>query len=94
MELFGTCGLAGRIGGDEFMAVLSVTDMEELKKQAEQLKKNPVVLECKGERVEIQFCAGAAVAAPGEDYQDLYRKTDQALYQAKEKGRGEIYLAG
>ena len=92
--LFASGGTVGRIGGDEFMAVLSVKNREELRKKIEELKGRSVNLEYRGERVQTEFCAGTAVAETGDDYQTLYQKADQALYQAKETGRGEIYLAG
>ena len=76
------------------MAVLSVKNREELRKKIEELKGRSVDLEYRGERVQTEFCAGTAVAETGDDYQTLYQKADQALYQAKETGRGEIYLAG
>lgn len=92
--LFASRGTVGRIGGDEFMAVLSVNNREELEEKIKELKKKSVDLEYEGESVRTDFCAGTAVAGKEDDYQALYQKADQALYQAKETGRGEVYLKG
>lgn len=92
--LFASRGTVGRIGGDEFMAVLSVNNREELEEKIKELKKKSIDLEYEGESVRTDFCAGTAVAGKEDDYQALYQKADQALYQAKETGRGEVYLKG
>lgn len=93
-EIFRSYGFVGRIGGDEFMAVFAVKDQEELKDKIRELRDRPVLLEQQGEMVKTEFCAGTAVAAPEDTYQTLYQKADQALYKAKNTGRGETYLAG
>lgn len=87
-EFFASRGKVGRIGGDEFMAVLFVKNRQELQEKIEELEKKSVDLEYGGEKVRIDFCAGTAVAGKEDDYQTLYQKADQALYQAKEIGRG------
>lgn len=92
--LFAARGTVGRIGGDEFMVVLSVNNREELEEKIKELKKKFVDMEYEGESVRTDFCAGTAVAGKEDDYQALYQKADQALYQAKETGRGEVYLKG
>ena len=76
------------------MVVLSVNNREELEEKIKELKKKSVDMEYEGESVRTDFCAGTAVAGKEDDYQALYQKADQALYQAKETGRGEVYLKG
>ena len=76
------------------MAVLAVKDQEELKDRIRELRDRPVLLEQQVALVKTEFCAGTELAAPEDTYQTLYQKADQALYKAKNTGRGETYLAG
>ncbi|MDY0163918.1 GGDEF domain-containing protein [Desulfobotulus sp.] len=73
---------ACRIGGDEF-AILLGADMQ----QAERISK--IILSDMDQKVSI----GIAAHQEGDTPESLARKADQALYYAKENGRGQIALA-
>ena len=40
-----------------------------------------------GATIRTTISAGAALGAPGESFANLYRRADQALYEAKTAGR-------
>lgn len=81
--------IVGRIGGDEFVAFLSVRDREVAEKKAQELT---VVL-----RREIETDAGVCKIAAsigvalspqsGADFESLYKSADIALYQVKKEGK-------
>ncbi len=82
---------AGRIGGDEFMVLLtgpeSVQGAEQL---AENLVRQIRYIQCKEIGMDISCSIGIASAQAGEAYSTLYDAADQALYQAKEQGKNRV----
>lgn len=82
-------GLTGRIGGDEFMAFVPVTG----RRMAEEKARSLVhalwqKVEMDTGKAEITASLGVALwPESGTDFETLYRKADQALYQAKKQGR-------
>ncbi len=89
--VLGEDGRVGRLGGDEFEAILPGTAEEaRLGKLAGELidqVSRPYELE--GHKIEIGASIGIAVACPGKAYASaLVRDADLALYAAKRDGRG------
>jgi len=87
----GPRGQVGRLGGDEFEAVLPGIDAEgslaELAGGIISEISRPFVID--GHRIEIGASIGIAVARPGKAYSDgLVRDADLALYASKAAGRG------
>lgn len=74
-----------RLGGDEFVALLErdVT-REELELQAKILLK---ALEKNSTGIPVTLSIGGLFFGEGRTYKDIYKKTDEVLYQAKERGR-------
>jgi diguanylate cyclase (GGDEF)-like protein len=75
-----------RIGGDEFAAVIECTRIEEAVGVAERLVEA-------ARRIDRTISVGVALQLPGEPAQTTLRRADQALYEAKRKGRDGIRLA-
>ncbi len=81
----------GRIGGDEFIALLVTKDVykfcnygNELLSQIPQIRWNDIDLD-------VNCSIGVAFADSNEyTYFDLYKKTDNALYQAKQVGKKQM----
>ncbi|MGQ0661297.1 MAG: putative bifunctional diguanylate cyclase/phosphodiesterase [Sphingosinicella sp.] len=86
----GERGQIGRLGGDEFEAVLPGQDNGSLAQLAERLIQQvsmPYMIE--GHNISIGASVGIAVAPPGDTCGDsLVRNADLALYSAKAAGRG------
>jgi diguanylate cyclase (GGDEF)-like protein len=87
----GELGQVGRLGGDEFEAVLPAEEEEgRLAALAERLIQHlskPYLI--RGHTISIGASVGIAVARPGKTYaEQLIRDADVALYAAKAAGRG------
>lgn len=85
--------LIGRYGGDEFIALLPETDLENACQAGERLRQ--IVVEsifAKGSQpVRITISVGvASLHHGGENIDSLIERADRALYQAKEQGRNRV----
>ena len=90
-EVIGADGQAGRLGGDEFEAILPGIDDETRLGEisARLIREVSQPYELDGHRVEIGISVGIAIARPGKSYPSaLIRDADLALYAAKDAGRG------
>ncbi|WP_157738655.1 diguanylate cyclase domain-containing protein [Labrenzia sp. VG12] len=91
-------GVVSRIGGDEFIILLTQsTDRQALSSLAQQILSDiarPIDLG-DGRSVEIGISLGIAAAPEcGTNEKDLIRMADMALYRAKENGRNGFEFAG
>ncbi|HEY0412520.1 MAG TPA: EAL domain-containing protein [Allosphingosinicella sp.] len=89
--VLGDQGRVGRLGGDEFEAILPGMETEgslaDLARAIIAEISRPYVID--GHRVEIGASVGIALANPGKAYAEgLVRDADLALYAAKADGRG------
>ncbi len=78
-----------RLGGEEFVALVSVHDASELQQIAERVRMaiaatpmNIGKLSCS-----VTSSIGTAIAAPGENQASVLERADSALYLAKHQGR-------
>lgn len=82
-------GIAGRLGGDEFLLFLPLSDMERIKQLAQTIctclhEFDPEVLE----NLSVSCSVGISLyPSDGTEYEPLLHKADQALYEAKRKGK-------
>ncbi len=82
----GDCGMIGRIGGDEFAAMISKPiRKEELEKRLDLFLEELSKGRFKDQKISCSIGV-CAFTAPAE-LSGLMNKTDQALYQAKNRGR-------
>jgi diguanylate cyclase (GGDEF)-like protein len=77
----------GRLGGEEFLALLPDTGPSAAARTSERLR--AAVAEARGP-VPMTASVGWATLAPGEDPDDLVRRADDALYEAKAAGRDRV----
>lgn len=91
-ENFGSDGLIGRIGGDEFVVFLyDGTDMEKIEERINNLICNFNVLTDEGERQKVFISVGIAhVGEEADSFRKLYKKADDALYRAKQSGKAKL----
>lgn len=90
-ELFRKDDLVGRLGGDEFCAFMKdVVDPEIIEAKAKILNEK-CRIECSGEHgesVKVSVSIGIASCQKNiDDYSELYRCADLALYETKRKGK-------
>ena len=88
-----TADIACRVGGDEFAVILPESGMpeaEQLYTRLQQaLEQRPI-----GEARRIRLSAGVAELAQGDDSRAFFERADDALYGAKEAGKGRAVAAG
>lgn len=85
----------GRLGGEEFVAVLTETDRLGAGGMAERLRQTVESLDLGdvAEGLRITVSIGLAVWRPGEDGGRLLGRADRALYAAKRGGRNAVAWA-
>jgi diguanylate cyclase (GGDEF)-like protein len=94
-SVMGNHGQVGRLGGDEFKAVLPGTVetglLESLAKTLIEQVSRPYMIE--GHKVTIGASVGISIGDPGRSCADaLVRNADLALYAAKAAGRGQHFF--
>ena len=85
---------ATRLGGDEFLLILSPSsgpeEAEQLAQRICRVMDEPV--EAAGERLQVSACVGIAFfPTDAEDLETLYQHADQAMYSLKHKKPGSSY---
>ncbi|GKV69301.1 hypothetical protein NCCP2716_17990 [Sporosarcina sp. NCCP-2716] len=84
----------GRIGGDEFVAILRDITFQDACRTARRMLDavTAIRLECNGEYVPLTLSIGVAESQNGRitDYSMLYHKADIALYKAKNGGKNQV----
>ncbi len=82
-----------RLGGEEFLIVLPGTDPVEGREIAERLRGTVASSHPGG--VELTMSVGFSAAQGGEvEHHALFRSADDALYEAKRRGRDRVVIAG
>ncbi len=84
--------LIGRMGGEEFIAVLPFTNREEALAFADKIRR--IVQETKfmykGKRMVVTISGGVAQRSDHKDIQAMLKTADKLLYKAKHNGRNNI----
>lgn len=87
--------IIGRIGGEEFAALLIGASPDRSREIAERLRatvSRENVATARGV-VSVTVSVGIAIWGTGESLDDLYRRADEALYAAKKAGRDRVETA-
>ena len=87
--------LVARLGGEEFALILANQNIEQAARTAEILRQRvrAELSAAIGHEQEVSASFGLAQLAPGEALSDLARRSDLALYEAKNTGRDKVSLA-
>ncbi len=85
----GITGTFGRYGGEEFIVILPATDLAGARHCAERLR-DVTASQPFGEGFDVTLSAGVAEYRPGESVEDVLRRADHALYDAKRAGRDRV----
>lgn len=82
----------GRYGGDEFLAVLADINLSEALRISQQIcdeiAATPISFD--GSIIHLTCSIGCAISTSLDDIYSLVKHADEALYQAKEAGRGNV----
>ncbi|GGC65729.1 sensor domain-containing diguanylate cyclase [Marinobacter halophilus] len=81
----------GRWGGDEFVVLLSPCDQDTLEQVAGRVCAS-VEQESQRTGIPVTVSVGGCFCQPGDDLDTLLRNADQALYEAKHKGRNQVCI--
>lgn len=93
--------IAGRYGGEEFSILLPFTKIEEAKRVAERLRKNieekeidisKVNPDSDVKKIKVTLSLGIYEMTKNDNDEDLLKKADKALYQAKNTGRNKVVV--
>ena len=86
--------IAGRWGGEEFLVILPRTDLAGAVEVAERIRDTiaatPFII---GDQAITVTVSGGCAGGPGESPEELLRRVDKRLYQAKAAGRNQIAAA-
>jgi len=88
--------VAARMGGEEFLLILSEMALPEAAQLAERLRIQVAALPLfwEGEPFAVSISLGLTQAGKGEnDFHAMLERADAALYQAKESGRNRLVVA-
>ena len=94
-KLFRSHDIIGRIGGDEFLILLKdIPSVELLQDRCQSLLDAlRILLSSLVPELQVSCSVGAALApAHGNTYNELFRRADEALYNAKSKGKNQYKL--
>jgi len=83
----------GRVGGEEFAAILVETDSNEAAAVAERLRAGLAALTVNSEQGPVRFTVSIGLASLEKEdasFEAVLRRADRALYQAKEAGRNRV----
>jgi len=85
----------GRYGGEEFIALLSDCNLEEIRISGERVRLAVAAtpIEASGTEIHVTVSVGATSSAETNSQEDLLARADIALYRAKEKGRDRLELS-
>lgn len=82
----------GRLGGEEFLAILPDTDIGGAMCCAERVRES-LAGEPVGDDLVVTVSAGVAQYRPGETIPELLTRADQAMYAAKRNGRNRVHIS-
>lgn len=85
--------LLARWGGEEFAIAMGNVGAEAAYLKAEQLRKqieeSAVILSGDNSKVQFTISAGGTIFCPGDGYDQLFQRADEALFKAKKLGRNQ-----
>ena len=84
----------GRLGGEEFAAVLPETDLASAARAAERVRAAVAALKIESDDtiVQITVSVGVTTVCSGDTAKDILARADRALYDAKAAGRDQVIV--
>ena len=87
--------IIGRIGGEEFLAILMESDLQKIKELCDNLREEITrkFVDYDGNKIKVTFSGGTAHTSESRNASDLVNKADERLYEAKKSGRDKIVFS-
>lgn len=87
--------IVGRFGGEEFVVLLTNTDLGLSKVIAERIRRDIAAspFHAKKFNIDVTISIGVAMLKPGETREALLERADAAMYEAKRTGRNRVVVA-
>lgn len=85
---FRSTDVAGRLGGDEFCVYMKDVPSERFVRSKCKKLNDMVVNQSEG--INVSLSIGVVIVDKDMDYEEMYRKADDALYHAKRNGRNQF----
>ncbi|MEH6565452.1 MAG: GGDEF domain-containing protein [Halopseudomonas sp.] len=94
-DSIGKQSYVGRWGGEEFIAVMPATDIDQSIASAERIRKGveSLAIDVDGERIKVTISIGITQYRAEELLSNAIARADQALYQSKGAGRNRVEVA-
>lgn len=83
--------IASRVGGDEFAVILPESSLGDAENFYRRLQRT--IDTWQGGETEVKFSAGIAQLRPDDDSVSFFQRADDALYEAKRRGKGQAVSA-
>jgi diguanylate cyclase (GGDEF)-like protein len=86
----------GRYGGEEFLIIMDNAELATAQEIAERVRQRVAAspVKTRSAEVSITLSLGLAMLKPDDDVDSLVKRADEALYDAKHKGRNRVvYLS-
>lgn len=84
-----------RFGGEEFVVILQATTIKTAQEVAERIRQtvelHPFTFENK--KIKVTISIGVSSIIPNDNWEKIYNRADQALYQSKQSGRNKVTIA-
>jgi diguanylate cyclase (GGDEF)-like protein len=82
-----------RYGGEEFLILLTGTDLRGAELLAERIRQNVVAMPAQTEKaIRMTVSLGVTCLQQGDDMNSLFQRMDSALYRAKNGGRNRVVV--
>ncbi len=87
--------IIGRIGGEEFLAILMESDLQKIKELCDNLREEITrkFVDYDVNKIKVTFSGGTAHTSESRNASDLVNKADERLYEAKKSGRDKIVFS-
>lgn len=84
-----------RFGGEEFVIILQATTLKTAQEVAERIRatveSHPFTFE--GKKIKVTISIGVSSVIQNDNWEKIYNRADQALYQSKQSGRNKVTVA-
>ena len=90
-----TMDIVARFGGEEFMIILSNTDIQDAVQVVTRVQRELTkrIFMFDDEKLLVTFSAGVALLDERENKENLIKRADEALYDAKKMGKNRVVIA-